>query len=89
MQRFSPECLRRMLAYRERLDRPVPTEQSIALDADWDRSKETEVLPLAASNKYYVVSQVESYYTFERAIVLSSRNPGGWRLLTHRIDLLD
>ena len=47
MQRFSPECLRRMLAYRERLDRPVPTEQSIALDADWDRSKETEVLPLA------------------------------------------
>ena len=45
-------------------------EQSIPLYADWNRIKETEVLPLAASNKYYVVgflSQVESY-TFERAI---------------------
>ena len=60
---FSRLSLRRMLAYWERLDRPVPTEQSIALYADWNRIKETEVLPLAASNKYYVVhvSQVESY----------------------------
>lgn len=41
-----------LLAYWERLDRPVPTEQSIALYADWNRSKETEVLPLAASNTF-------------------------------------
>ena len=70
MQLFSPELTSYlgMLAYLERLDRTVPTEQSIALYADWNRIKETEVLPLAASNKYYVVSQVEGY-TFERAII--------------------